>query len=186
MNIVKNTSGYSNRALRSIICRVHSEMVKLEGRKAPNWESLRIVVRGRKRASYTTGSAYLHGRGNHRYDVVFTLPRELSERRFAWIVYHELMHTYGYVHSQYTDLSERQLDDFGFGHELIPLAATKKRVARNMKAERHLSAIRRLREWQTKEKRARNAIKKLQRIIRYYDRQRAALQVTDPQVTQPE
>jgi hypothetical protein len=109
MRIVKNTTRFENRVLRSLICRVHAHMKKLEGRPAPHWKGLRVAIGSRQRYS---GRAYLHGGGYgwSDWDVYLSLPPEATERRTASLVYHELMHTYGYRHRQYNDIPAAELE----------------------------------------------------------------------------
>jgi hypothetical protein len=59
MRIVRNTSGYCSRELRSLLCLVHREIQRTEKRSCPGWKHLRVLVRGRDRGLHVTGRAVL-------------------------------------------------------------------------------------------------------------------------------
>lgn len=110
MKIIKNTTRYETRTLRTLICRVHAHMKKLERRPAPNWPRLRIAIGNRSRAY--SGRAYFHGNGRgwgSDWDVYLSLPPDADERGTGSLVYHELMHTYGYRHGAYNDIPDAEL-----------------------------------------------------------------------------
>lgn len=111
MKIVKNTSPYQTRQIRSVICAVHAHMRKLERRPAPNWKRLRVKIRSR--AWGHSGWAYYEGKGRAHgkdWDVLLSLSRQgCTIRQLALLTYHELMHTYGYRHRQFNDIPEQEL-----------------------------------------------------------------------------
>jgi len=109
MKIVRNTTKIESRVLRSLLCKVHAHMTKLERRKAPNWKNLRIKIGNRSKGGYR-GWAYYYGKGPGGWDVHLSLPGDATERGFGWLVYHELMHTYGYRHNEYGNIPDRELE----------------------------------------------------------------------------
>lgn len=109
MRIVKNTSRYETKTLRSVLCKVHAHMRKLEGRPAPNWKNLRVKIGHLSRWGWS-GYAYYGGKSWKDWDVHFSLGQGQTLHCFAKAVYHELMHTYGYRHSQYSDLPDRECE----------------------------------------------------------------------------
>ncbi len=190
MKITKNTSGYSTRELKRIICLVHSYMRKLERRPAPRWKNLSVHVRGRDGGN-VSGRAFYNGCGYvNGWDVVLTIPRRVCKgsgfwtehkgrvnnfraRRFAWLVYHELMHTYGYNHKQYTDIRDCDLAKLIPDDYVIPTAEEKakpKATPPPKWATRYASVKKRQKKWAAKQKRAENALKKLATQARYYER----------------
>lgn len=170
MKITRNTTPFETRDVRRVICKVHAIMTKLEARPAPNWKHLRIALRGTTN-TYVRGYAYYHGRGAYAWDVHLTLPAGIREQRLAWLVYHELMHTYGYKHKQYTDARDHELAAWFPEDRAIRLAADVKPKAKASVQEiRHQRVVVKLAAWQTKQKRAANAIKKLKSQLRYYEK----------------
>lgn len=142
MRIVKNTTPYVTADLARVIRRVHSHMKKLEGRPAPNWQGLRVQVQTTRRPDWNghhSGWAVYGGRNPQaEYDVHLGLPapgsrqaKDYGERQFAVLVYHELMHTYGYRHDQYNDLPASEAAQlFPHGRALQLKAGTLERIAR--------------------------------------------------------
>jgi len=171
MKITKNTSVYSTRDLKAIICRVHRYLMTLEKRKAPHWKGLEIHVRGRSR-KYVTGRAFLDGCGYvDSWDVIFTIPNsELPVRWFASLVYHELMHTYGYLHKQFTDISSKELTKLYPENYILQAAPPKKKKATSpLWQKRYKAAQASEKRWMTKHKRAETALKKIRKKVRYYE-----------------
>jgi len=172
MKITRNTTPFDTRDVRRVICAVHAIMAKMEGRTAPNWKGLRVVLRSTSK-NHSRGWAYFHGRGRD-WDVHLTLPKDITEQRLAWLVYHELMHTFGYRHRQYTNAKPHELAAWFPANAPIKLAAPKARPAKSIQQVRHERVVRQLATWETKAKRAANAIKKLKAKVRYYERAAAA------------
>ena len=116
MKIVKNTSVFDTRALRSLICKTHAHMRKLERRSAPNWAGLRIAIRGKSHGwsgrAYHNGVSHWTTKYSERWGVFFSINERMTTFEFAVAVYHELMHTYGYNHSQYNDISHKEVASF--------------------------------------------------------------------------
>ncbi len=187
MKIIKNTSGRSTKAMRSLICKVHAHIRTLEKRPAPNWGRLRVKIAGREE-NHTSGRAYLNGHG-YDWDVFLTLPRPVklgtawysakdkgkpnyySARAFCRLVYHELMHTYGYNHHQYNGISGAELEKLvpeNYDLPAQPAPAVKEKPAAWQK--RYQQALAAEKRWASKEKRAAKALKKARQKIRYYER----------------
>lgn len=168
MKITKNTSGYAARDLRRVICKVHSYMKTLEGKAAPNWRRLKIHVRSRPR-NYHTGRAFLGGHGYRgSWDVIFTIPANgETERKFGWLVYHELMHTYGYHHSQYTNIPADELETLFPDNANILKPEPAPKV--DHVAKRYAALVKRRATWQSKLNRAQVAHAKVEREVRAYE-----------------
>lgn len=172
MRIVENTSGYNARQLRSLIILAHTTIRKVEGYDAPNWKHLRILVRGRDQGNYVTGRTVLGGRRSGPWDVCLTIPRpNVSARLVLYLVYHELMHVYGYRHGQFVDLTEAEQakiipDDYA----LQPPEAPRKPTTTDRKSARIVALLDREKKWQTRAKRARTALTKIRRSLKHYER----------------
>jgi hypothetical protein len=89
-------------------------MKKLEGKPAPKWNGLRIeIAKSRRGINDVSGFAFYHGRGAgyKPWDVFLGVPHNsATEHQVAHLVYHELMHTYGYKHHQYNDIPKSELE----------------------------------------------------------------------------
>ena len=171
MKITKNTSVYSTRELKTIICRVHRHMMTFERKPAPRWKNLSVHVRGRAR-KYVTARAFYHGLGYvDGWDVIFTIPnKDLPVRWFANLVYHELMHTYGYKHKQFTEISSKELEKlYPENYILQPALPKQKAAASPIWQKRYKVALASEKRWLTKHKRAETALKKVRKKILYYE-----------------
>ena len=106
MKIIKNTSLYDTKKLKGLFCHVHSQLSKYEGR-LPHWKSLKIQVMDKVQGRHASGCAYVGNveRQRKRFhklpDMWLSLNKETSLERIAQLFGHELMHSYGYKHSQY-------------------------------------------------------------------------------------
>jgi len=175
MRIVKNSTVYDTRALRSIICATHAHMKKMEGRPAPNWSRLEIKIGNTKRHGYHSGHAFYGGRGYvGRADVFFGLCKPgtsmtMTNHSFCGLVYHELMHTYGYRHSQYSDIPISEILKLFPVEEDLPIAAPTLKKKEPVWIKRYKSALAREKAWTSKLKRAKTALKKAQRQRKYYE-----------------
>lgn len=170
MKIVRNTSPYCTRDVKRVVVAVHRQMKRLEARPAPNWKNLRLCIR--TRSSGVSGWAYFHGHGDHKWDVHLSLPRSgLSEQRLAWLAYHELMHTYGYSHRQYTDAKPEELAQWFPSNAPMKLKTKKSKRVVPIQDVRHARVAAQLKSWTTKAKRAETAMRKLRAKLRYYERQ---------------
>jgi hypothetical protein len=155
-------------------------MRTLERKPAPNWKRLRVAIGNSKRGKESTsGYAYYDGynhggvRGD-RWAVFLGLPHEfLTERRVARLMYHELMHTYGYNHKQYRDPTFDELETAGFGAKAVAVNAVQPSPKIDRVKIRYLSMLRRQKQWAAKYHRARNALQKVDREIRSYKKKYA-------------
>lgn len=164
-----NTSGFDTAALRALVCAVHRHVATTEGR-LKTWPSLHVrVFTGYGRCSH--GRASLSG-----YRMTLRLVRGCSYSSALWLARHELYHNYGYNHRAYRDIDRRPVDAIAAAlgvklTDLLPLKETKaakpKRDVRVVRFERAKGALKR---WQTKQRRAVTAIKKLRAQIKYYER----------------
>ena len=189
MRITKNTSGYCTRAIKAVFTKVHAFMrsPKCEGKPAPNWRNLRVQIEGRD-GGYHSGRAYYGGHGID-WDVFLTLPRPTLKgtnwhterrkgeatnyrvRKLASLIYHELMHTYGYKHSQYNDIRAEDLERLFPDNYLVPVPEPKpERVKQAAHIDKYARLVARRKAWESKARRAENALKKINKSIRYYER----------------
>ena len=172
--------------MRTLICRTHALIKRLEHRAAPNWKRLRFKIAGRN-DNYHSGRAFCNGNG-YEWDVFLTLPRPIkrddvwfphrngqpnyySARFFVKLVYHELMHTYGYNHSEYNGIRQDDLE------RIVP--TTCELAAEPVKAKpkpepkwkkSYAQAVAAEKRWLAKQKRAVNALKKARQKVKYYER----------------
>jgi hypothetical protein len=164
---IENETKYATRELRTIFCRVHTLVAKYEGR-LPQWKALRVhVVYTRNREH--SGYAYLRG-----YYMKLCLQRgSISRYTVASLFAHELMHSYGYRHSEMasrgradpvelTEFTGTTLD------EQKPKPKAKPSTA-ELQAQRYGRVLERERRWQSKLKRAQTALRKLKRQRKYYE-----------------
>ena len=101
MKIIKNTSLFQTKKLNSLFCHVHNQLAKDEGR-LPHWKSLKIQVMDKVKGRHASGCAYVgkvYSRGEP--DMWCSYNVETSLERMAQLFAHELMHSYGYRHSQF-------------------------------------------------------------------------------------
>jgi len=188
MKIVKNTTAYDTRVLRHVICKTHAHMKKLQGKPAPNWKNLRIKIGYTKRWSYHSGHAFYGGYGHGDHDMFLGLVKPdgnmtMTNHSLCDLVYHELMHTYGYRHAQYTDIPKREIVGL-FPYETpLPFetkthirvvltcgrAATKPKQKPPVWKTRYEKLLSREKAWRTKLKRAENALSKIEKQRKYYE-----------------
>lgn len=187
MRIIKNTSGYDTRAIKAVFTRVHTFMrsAKCEGKPAPNWKGLRVKIEGREDNRHS-GRAFYGGHG-YDWDIFLTLPRPIKRgtdwaddkgkpntyrvRKLASLIYHELMHTYGYKHAHYNDIRDADLETLYPDNFVLPAPGPKaeptKAAAWINKRDRLLA---RKKAWESKAKRAKNALAKIEKSLKYYAR----------------
>lgn len=188
MRIIKNTSTRDGAFIKSVFTKVHAYMRTLENRKAPNWKNLRVKLAGREE-NYHSGRAYYGGHGYNDWDVFLTLPRCIRKgthwatgddkgranvyriHELASLVYHELMHTYGYKHAEYNDILPGELAQLYPDNFEVPAEAEKLQCAAAPKwRTKYDSALKRRKAWLSKAKRAETALKKIEKQIKYYER----------------
>lgn len=96
-------------------------------------------------------------------------------RDAAWLVFHEMMHNYGFKHGQFDDAKPDDLDAICRGlPELLPLREPKRQSPLDLVAARREQVAEKLRSWQRRLKYAQGKVKAYQRKARYYERKEAA------------
>jgi len=104
MKIIKNTSVYDTKKLNTLFCFIHNLIAKDEGRLR-RWSILKIHVKKCKfkRGGYS-GLATL-GVPNYVNEKIphmtLRINKDLGLCQISQLFAHELMHNYGYVHSQF-------------------------------------------------------------------------------------
>lgn len=162
---IENTSPYDTRALRTLLCRVHRRMSRVEG-KLMSWTWLVVTIRGRARG-YNSGRARIDGSR-----MILTLGTGKT-RDVARLVWHELQHNYGYYHRALHEASAAELDWICAGlPESLPLKADTRRprATVDIVARRHALAVQRLSQWQRKLKAAQRKVKEYGASVRRYER----------------
>ena len=125
MKIIKNTSGYNTTKLKSLFCEVHSLVAKREGR-LPHWKDLKVAVR-RKSYGYS-GRAYLGKVYGEGWDLFLSINDEMNISSLSQLFAHELYHSYGYDHKQYTTwpLSENDIHILETKFSIVDLISKEK------------------------------------------------------------
>jgi len=207
---LNNQTDYSSRELRSIICKVHAFMKKLEGKPAPRWKRLNIRISYTKSGHDVGGFAYYGGfnygdqgeavslRFRHKdyfsrgQGDGWTKVFDKEANGWRWepgkftkdadgrstlhsavrLVYHELMHTYGYKHSQYEDIRPDEVLKLYPENKLLDWAEPEKRIETlDEKVIKKVAALKaRERSWNTKAKRAATAQKQIAKKLKYYSK----------------
>jgi hypothetical protein len=95
----------------------------------------------------------------------------LHARTLLALAHHELMHTLGFEHGQFVDLSEAdQIKLIPENYEISKQAEKRAPAPSDRKAARIVSLIEREKKWQTRMKRAQTAMKKIRASLRRYER----------------
>lgn len=163
---IENTSPYDTRALRMLMTRVHARMSRSEGRLR-TWAHLVVVVRGRHSGNHSTGRSWMDGSR-----MVLTLGSG-DMRRVAWLFWHELQHSYGYLHRALHDAQDVDVDAICAGlPATLPLKAdTRKPPAKvDVVAKRHAAAAKHLAAWLRRLKTAQRKVKDYTQRVRRYER----------------
>lgn len=180
---IENETAYDSRVLNRIAAAVHVWMAKEIGRRLPQWKRLRAQV-VYSRGPWCSGYAYLGG-SLTRWRLPKPGSRHVSTRYVAWLIWHELLHVYGYGHDRMSPLAMghhgREPDTLGWIEQrfgtTLPLAAVKVKAKptlderRSARRQRIAASVKR---WESKRKRAETALRKLNRQLRALDRQLAA------------
>lgn len=169
MKLVNRTS-YDTRVLRRIITTVHRVMAKNEGR-LPAWRHLRITVETRRARQYEGRVSGWASYGGGRMMLRLPHPRRhhVGAHRVAWLVEHELYHSYGRKHGSFREEPEEWWAQH-VGTDPLPLKARKAHPARDLVAERRAHAQRLLRQWERRAKLAQTKVRQYRKKVRYYDR----------------
>jgi len=178
MKIIKNTSAFDSKKLRSLFSLIHNQVAKYEGR-LKHWNSLKIIVR-QKSNSYS-GRAYI-GQvfydssvpKDQRWDVFLSVSKDLSFYKLAQLFAHELYHSYGFgSHKSFRNdpLDEKQFEVINKKFDIKDLLkVVKPKVKIDYVALRFEKAKRGLAKWESKQKRINNLVKKYRKQVAYYER----------------
>lgn len=169
-----NETRYPTREIRKIITAVHAEEAKIRG-KLRTWDSLRVTVKYSRRRRYW-GCASYSG-----YTMMLTLPGGGARvDELVALVQHELWHNYGIRHGDYpstvrscdtrTPFVQRCLARLGFERiEEKPVGGP--RLTTDERRAAKLASIEdRIKRWESKRKRAENALRKLRKQRTYYEK----------------
>ena len=178
MKIIKNTSAFDSKKLRSLFSLIHNQVAKYEGR-LKHWNSLKIIVR-QKSNSYS-GRAYI-GQvfydssvpKDQRWDVFLSVSKDLSLYKLAQLFAHELYHSYGFKSHKsfrHDPLDEKQFEVINKKFDIKDLLKVEKpKVKIDYVALRFEKAKRGLAKWESKQKRINNLVKKYRKQVAYYER----------------
>lgn len=189
MKIINQTD-YPTPALRSIMVAVHN--AEPRGR-LKTWARLTVTIRyARKGDRPYTGNARYNG-----LRCTLSVPRPATTYapgvdvttlgdaslcrvvRFAALWRHEMWHLYGIRHAAYTDaimwcqpecVDHVHLGPFADVHAVPPASAKTKPTKTELQAQKVAGLQARRLTWRRKKSRAENAIAKIDRSLRYYDR----------------
>ena len=170
MKIIKNTSKFDSKKLRSLFCFVHTLIAKDKhvGR-LKHWNTLKIEIRHKSHGF--SGRAYLGKVYGNGWDMFLSLSKGTSLRWLSQLFAHELMHSYGYDHHQYAKwpLTKKELDKIQekFG-DVNFLKEKKSKPKVDYVQVRFDRVNNNIKQWETKKKRAENALKKLYKKQKYY------------------
>lgn len=190
-----NKTAYDTAAIKRILCEVHNELARLEGHRLVRWKRVHTqVVHRRAGYSGTSGWAYINGtlarlrlaKPNTGHGMHCSVQQLI---RIAW---HEYLHLYGYTSE--IDGSGRTRAGFpgedsmyrirhaagfklrgGQGGWPLPLKEDTPRAlpltTTQLQLVRYQRLLDREAKWLTKQRRARNALKKIASSRRYYEKQ---------------
>ncbi len=162
---IENTTDYCTRTMRSLICAVHNHIAKTEG-KYKRWRHLRVAIKPTRQQRGASGHAYYYGT----YMQV-NVTKTQNRHRFIQVVYHELMHIYGYRHGNFSDVSYAEIESvFGPDADLPKTTDRPAKPRPDIRLVRYKRLVSRQQAWQAKLRRAQNALKKLKGQVRYYEK----------------
>ena len=95
MKIIKNTSKFDTKKLRSLFSYVHNLIAKTEGR-LPQWNGLQVQVR--QKSYGTSGQAYVGKVYGSGWDMFLSISEKVILKDIVNLFSHELMHSYGFHH----------------------------------------------------------------------------------------
>lgn len=178
---LNNETLYDTRKLRSIITAVFRRFEKIEGKGSYPWGMLKVdVVYGRGLGT-VAGEAFVKGI----YMRLFLGRCRADTRWLAHIIEHELEHCYGYGHRQMARVTQKTWDvgyskhyDWAaekYGEEFLPeLPKPKTGPVVSLQEQRYQRLCERERKWEPKLRRAKNALTKIRRQKKYYEKALAA------------
>ena len=170
MKIIKNTSGYDSRKLQSLFSAIHNEIAKDEGR-LKHWKKLKVQIQA-KSYGYS-GRAYLgkvYGKG---WDMFLSVSNDLTFNEIAQLFAHELYHSYGFNHHHFKrdPLDEKQMARLEKKFKIEDLHKVEKpKVKVDYVRLRYENAQNKLSEWESKQKRTNNLVKKWKKKVAYYEK----------------
>jgi hypothetical protein len=171
MKIIKNTSYFDTVKLKSLFSTVHNLLAKAEGR-LKHWKRLKVIVRD-KEWGYS-GRCLLGGVHFTRdWDMFLSVDKDTDTNTLAYLFAHELMHSYGYRHSQYRDdpLTKEQHDFIKDKYKNVIMHKVKKaKPKKDIISIRFARMQKRERSWGRKLKLATSHLKKVKREIKVYKR----------------
>lgn len=178
MKIIKNTSAFDTVKLKTLFSQIHREISKSEG-KLRFWKTLKIQI-WNKKYGYS-GCAYLGKYYGVNYDMHLSMSQDISLYDMAQLFAHELMHNYGYDHSQFRNdpLDEKQMryivDKFGDTSYFLKTEKPKLRINRVAKNYKQLkirrnNLIKRKKQYESNLKRLANSMKKVERKLKHYEK----------------
>jgi len=185
-----NATAYRTLDLRAVLCAVHtigaagltgSPNARPQSGRLRTWPDLVVAVRyARKGNRKYTGHAYLSG-----YHATLSVPRGSCNLRVLVALWqHELWHLYGLRHDAMADsvgwcrantlFVERVVTKLGdqFGgalHETVRVPAPKPTAA-DKRVEKVARLVARRDAWLAKQRRAANALAKIERSLRRYEK----------------
>lgn len=204
MKIVENKTHYDTRALRRLICEVHRRFAKHEGRLKA-WKWLRVHVGYAKhdnlsgKANYagtwmqlllppnklaSRKTADLGGRRivsvDPKHDHIVHVAGRCDVQRLAYLIDHELYHSYGIGHDKMPkhvkEWPKDYNENYGWvvafmgGEFLVHKEEKAPRPKPDVQRVRYDRVLERIDVWETKARRAKNALKKLKVKARYYEK----------------
>jgi len=170
MKIIKNTSGYDSRKLQSLFSAIHNEIAKDEGR-LKHWKGLQVQIQA-KSYGYS-GRAYLGKVYGEGWDMFLSVSPRLTLIQISQLFAHELYHSYGFNHHQFKrdPLNEKQMARLEKKFKIEDLHRVKKPKAKvDYVRLRYENAQNKLAEWESKQKRTNNLVKKWKKKVAYYEK----------------
>ena len=177
MKIIKNTSAFDSKKLRSLFSLIHNQVAKYEGR-LKHWKRLKIIVR-QKSYGYS-GQAYV-GQvfynssvpKDKRWDIFLSVSKDLTLYKLSPLFAHELYHSYGFgSHKSFRHdpLDEKQFEVINKKFDIKNLFKVEKpKIKTDYVALRFEKAKKGLAKWESKQKRINNLVKKYRKKIAYYE-----------------
>ena len=169
MKIIKNTSAYDSKKLQSLFSLIHNQISKNEGR-LKWWKDLKVQIRA-KSYGYS-GRAYVGKVYGESWDMFLSVSSTLNIEQISQLFAHELYHSYGYHHNQFKTqpLNEKQITCITEKFNTVDLF---KIIKTNEKVDhvklRYENAKNKLTQWESKQKRINNLVKKWRKKVAYYE-----------------
>lgn len=167
---VINKTNYNTRTLRSVMCSVHGDFPK----RLPTWKHLEVTVVYSR--SGMSGYASYDG-----YRMRLRVPKKkVSLLWFAKLFHHEILHSYGLKHKDFQGNIGREMwkdaekyqwvvNKHGLQEMLEEVEPVKPKP--DLREEKVRRLMERRKAWATKARRAETALKKIDRSLRYYQKQ---------------